>query len=78
MDADDESLPDRFNFQIGFMEKNQDIDVLGTAIFRVANNKKKRRMKAPALHEQCLNRLVVVVGPCCYSSCGNDKKNSNK
>ena len=64
MDADDESLPERFNLQIDFMEKNQDIYVLGTAMFRVGNNKKKRLMKTPALHAQCLNELVV--GPCCF------------
>ena len=32
MDFDDESLPDRFELQIKFLEKNQAIDILGTGI----------------------------------------------
>ena len=63
VDADDESLPERFNLQIDFMAKNQDIDVLGTAMFFVVNNKKKL-LSRPELHEQCLHYLVV--NPCCF------------
>ncbi len=39
-DADDESLPDRFEIQINFIVSNNDIDVLGTAIDYVDENSK--------------------------------------
>ena len=39
MDADDESLPRRFEMQLGFMEKNPEIDILGTgAVYIDSNN----------------------------------------
>jgi glycosyltransferase involved in cell wall biosynthesis len=39
MDADDESLPKRLEMQLGFMEKNPEIDVLGTgAVYIDSNN----------------------------------------
>jgi len=39
-DADDESLPDRFEIQINFINSNNDIDVLGTALDYVDENGK--------------------------------------
>ena len=60
MDADDESL-ERFKVQIDFMQKHQDIDVLGTAMFLV-NGVKSSIITYPEKHYQCLDELVI--GPC--------------
>ncbi len=57
MDADDESLPERFTMQIDFFNKNPDIDVLGTAIFSIAPAKNKIT-RFPKKHYQCLNELT--------------------
>lgn len=67
MDADDESLPERFKFQIDFMEKNQDIDVLGTAMFIVNDMKKiiSKINKRPTRYNDCLNMLITEV--CCWN-----------
>ena len=54
MDADDISLPNRFERQIEYIEAHPEIDVLGTDIaeFTVdAENEKKRIKACPARHE---------------------------
>ncbi len=53
MDTDDISLPDRFEKQIAYMEKNPDIDVLGTNIaeFNVSTEEKMRLRVCPVKHK---------------------------
>lgn len=63
MDADDESLPERFSLQMDFLRKNPDIDVLGAAMF-YQNEKICEIAKAPLTHSQCIDNLVR--GVCCY------------
>lgn len=57
MDADDESLPQRFELQIEFMQNNPDIDVLGTALFFNHNNKSEISTQ-PTLHTECIRELI--------------------
>lgn len=45
MDADDISLPERFDSQFSYLEKNNNIDVLGTNAFQIdKNGRKKKRL----------------------------------
>ena len=41
MDDDDISLPIRFQLQLGYFEKNQDISILGTAIYSFMNDNRE-------------------------------------
>jgi glycosyltransferase involved in cell wall biosynthesis len=50
MDADDISLPERFEKQIDFMQKNK-LDVCGSHIKRFRDNKKERIIKNPVTNE---------------------------
>ncbi len=49
MDADDESLSERLRLQIEFMQKQQNIGVLGTATFAIYNDK-SRVISRPEFH----------------------------
>jgi len=41
MDADDISLPDRFEKQINYFDKNPEIDVLGSSAILIDNSREK-------------------------------------
>ena len=55
MDTDDIALPDRFSSQIEFLEKNPDIDVLGTWISEINELNKVTRdeVRYPITNEEC-------------------------
>lgn len=57
MDADDESLPNRFALQVEFLNKNPDIGVIGTTVFKIKNGKKTTRSRKRN-HQQCLDKMV--------------------
>lgn len=65
MDADDESLPERFSLQMDFLRKNPDIDVLGTALIR-QTGEITEVFRSPLTHSQCIDKLAR--GVCCYHS----------
>lgn len=65
MDADDESLPERFKLQIEFMQNHPETDILGTAMFFIDGNK-IRIIKPKETHAECLNALfggVCIMHP---------------
>lgn len=61
MDSDDESLPNRFSLQVDFFNDNPDIDVLGSYMLVIINNK-EHLSKYPINSQQCLDELLT--GPC--------------
>tara|TARA_B110000008_G_C16744789_1_gene474136 strand:+ start:19 stop:771 length:753 start_codon:yes stop_codon:yes gene_type:complete len=59
MDADDFSLPKRLSIQLDFMEKNQDISVLGTgAIYIEIDGKKISDVTFPENHNDIVKSLL--------------------
>ncbi len=62
MDADDESLKQRFKLQIEFMQENPNIDVLGVAVLVIYDGKNNKILTYPKIHSQCINRLIIA--PC--------------
>lgn len=61
MDADDISLPTRFEKQIEFMQENQDIGVCGTWAEVFGDNRKNRLLKHPINHDELKVRLLFSV-----------------
>ncbi len=59
MDADDISLPERFAKQVDYLDKNEDIDVLGTWFKKIPKNK---IVKMPTTDKDIKNLLLFV---CC-------------
>ena len=56
MDADDISMPDRFEKQIHYLEDHPDIDCVGTwAIEITSDGKEFYRKRMPLNHEECLD-----------------------
>lgn len=56
MDADDISLPDRFEKQILYMEKNLECDCLGTWAIEIDScGKEFFKKQMPKSHDECLN-----------------------
>ena len=54
MDADDISMPERFERQIAFMESHPDIDCVGTWAIEIDNDGNEYfRKKMPVTHEEC-------------------------
>ena len=61
MDSDDISLPDRFKFQLNFLEKNNDIDILGTYAIDINEYEEVlRERKVPLYNNQIINTLFYV------------------
>ena len=59
MDADDESLPKRFEMQLEFMEKNPEIDILGTgAIYIDSNNNTLGKMIMPESNHNIVREIM--------------------
>ncbi|MBN1687689.1 MAG: glycosyltransferase [Candidatus Omnitrophica bacterium] len=59
-DADDVSLPQRFERQIGFLKTHPDIGVLGTAVKKVdREDKEQGNYYPPEDHETILARLLI-------------------
>ena len=56
-DADDISIPDRFKIQINYLNKNHKIDVLGSNIIELYDNKFFSKKKMPLIHENIINQL---------------------
>lgn len=61
MDADDISLPKRFEEQINFLEKNTDIGVCGTWVEVFGENIKDTLWKMPFIDEELKPRLLFSV-----------------
>lgn len=61
MDADDISLPTRFEEQVKFMESNEEVGVCGTYVefFGLRNNK---TWKTPITDEEC--KITLMIGSC--------------
>jgi glycosyltransferase involved in cell wall biosynthesis len=60
MDADDESHPERMRRQLDFMEKNPDVDILGTGCREVDEADRLLQVKnMPLTHEQILAALPL-------------------
>lgn len=55
MDADDISVNDRFEKQIKYLEKHQEVDVVGGAIEEIdeKGNKRGKHVEYPLTHEDC-------------------------
>lgn len=55
MDADDISLPDRFEKQVTYLEEHPDVDVVGGAIEEIDGNGQLRgkHVEYPLTHEEC-------------------------
>ncbi len=61
MDADDISLPTRFEEQIKFMEKNLEIGICGTWAEVFGEKKKSRILKHPITHDEMKAKLLYTV-----------------
>lgn len=61
MDADDISLPERFEEQVEFMEKNTAIGVCGTWVEVFGENRKDTLWKLPSTDEEIKPRLLFSV-----------------
>jgi len=61
MDADDISLPTRFEKQVDFMEKNKDIGVCGTCFESFGHNTKVRKIFLPSGDNELKIRLLFSV-----------------
>ncbi|RXJ84875.1 glycosyltransferase family 2 protein [Arcobacter sp. CECT 8985] len=61
MDADDISLPTRFEEQVEFLDKNQDIAVCGTWVEVFGKNRKKTIWKMPINDDELKVRLLFSV-----------------
>ena len=61
MDSDDISLPDRYQKQIDFLEKNLDIDVVGcgTILF----NEKKERLSSVFISDWAIKSAMLLINP---------------
>ena len=60
MDADDISMPERFEKQINYLETHSDIDCLGTwAIEITSDGDEFFRKKMPETHEDCWKQFMV-------------------
>lgn len=56
MDADDISMPDRFEKQIAYLEKYSEVDCLGTWAIEInADGNEYFRKQMPVTHEECLD-----------------------
>ena len=55
MDADDIALPNRFEMQVGFLEANPEVDVVGGAIEEIDGNDglRGKHVEYPLTHEDC-------------------------
>ena len=55
MDADDISMPKRFEKQIDFLKKNRETDIIGGYILEIDKNgnSKNKHIKYPLTHEEC-------------------------
>ena len=61
MDADDISLPTRFEEQIEFMENDLDIGISGTWAETFGENRKNKILKYPKYHNELKTRLLFSV-----------------
>ncbi len=68
MDADDISLPNRFNEQIKTLDLNSKVMVVGTAAYYIdSNNLQKRLVRMPQYHRDLLN-LIFKKSPFIHPS----------
>jgi len=56
-DADDISKPERFELQMKFLNKNKDIDVLGSNVYEIENNRIVSKKKVDHLHEKIIKKI---------------------
>ena len=60
MDADDISLPERFEKQIDYMKNHPDVECLGTWAIEIKNDGSEYyRKQMPATHEGCRNLFMI-------------------
>jgi len=67
MDADDVALPERFERQVDFMERNPSVGVLGTAAKVIYSDGTERIRKRP-LDTSAIKKNIVKICPFCHSS----------
>ena len=58
-DADDISIKNRFQLQINFFKKNKKIDVLGTNVYEVKNNKIYSKKVMNNFHEKIAKKIYL-------------------
>ena len=68
IDADDLSLPERFEKQVEFLEKNPDVVLVGTAFNIIDGNNKIIQKKNPPTSHQEIKKSLIRVNPFCHSS----------
>lgn len=68
MDDDDISLPERFEKQVEFLEKNEDIIVLGTFIEIFSDDMKKYNSWIEETEPEVLKILINFFNPICHPS----------
>lgn len=68
MDDDDISLPERFEKQVEFLEKNEDIIVLGTFIEIFSDDMKKYNSWIEETETEVLKILINFFNPICHPS----------
>lgn len=62
MDADDISMPERFEKQIIYMESHPNVDCLGTWAIEINDDGNEYfRKQMPVMHEECLDFLGYVI-----------------
>jgi glycosyltransferase involved in cell wall biosynthesis len=67
MDGDDVALPERFEKQVDFMEKNPSVSVVGTTA-RVIYSDGTERIRRRPLDTAAIKRNIVKICPFCHSS----------
>ncbi|MBU1085238.1 glycosyltransferase, partial [Patescibacteria group bacterium] len=63
MDADDISLPNRFEKQLKFLEDHPEIALLGTAAFLINKEGKKLKLKTNPIDNQHLKKVILHYCP---------------
>lgn len=68
MDADDESLPERLERQVAFLDSNPDISILGTTYYRYDGIRNERYIRCFPQANQDIRRALALGIPICHGS----------
>ena len=68
MDADDESLPERLNRQVAFLDLNPMISILGTCYFKNDAMRSERFVRCHPQDDRVIRRAMALYIPLCHGT----------